>query len=42
MKRQGKGFQLLARRGVVERTFAWLIKKRPLVVDYEKLPETSE
>lgn len=42
MKRQGKGFQLLARRWVVERTFAWLIKKRRLVVDYEKLPETSE
>lgn len=42
MKRKGKGFQLLARRWVVERTFAWLIKKRRLVVDYEKLPETSE
>ena len=42
MKRQGKGFQLLARRWVVERTFAWLIKKRRLIVDYEKLPETSE
>lgn len=37
-----KGFQLLARRWVVERTFAWLIKKRRLVVDYEKLPENSE
>ncbi len=42
MKREGKGFQLLARRWVVERTFAWLVKKRRLVVDYEKLPETSE
>ncbi len=42
MKREGKGFQLLAKRWVVERTFAWLIKKRRLVVDYEKLPETSE
>ena len=42
MKREGKGFQLLARRWVVERTFAWLMKKRRLVVDYEKLPETSE
>jgi putative transposase len=41
-KREGKGFQLLAKRWVVERTFAWLIKKRRLVVDYEKLPETSE
>jgi len=34
--------QLLARRWVVERTFAWLMKKRRLVVDYEQLPETSE
>ncbi len=42
MKRKGKGFQLLARRWVVERTFAWLLKKRRLVVDYEKLPENSE
>ena len=42
MKREGKGFQLLARRWVVERTFAWLMQKRRLVVDYEKLPETSE
>ena len=42
MKREGKGFQLLARRWVVERTFAWLLQKRRLVVDYEKLPETSE
>lgn len=42
MRREGKGFQLLAKRWVVERTFAWLLKKRRLVVDYEKLPETSE
>lgn len=42
MKREGKGFELLAKRWVVERTFAWLLKKRRLVVDYEKLPETSE
>ena len=41
MKREGKGFQLLARRWVVERTFAWLVKKRRLVVDYEKLPEKA-
>ena len=37
MKRKGKGFKLLARRRVVEITFAWLLKKRRLVVDYEKL-----
>lgn len=41
IKREGKGFQLLARRWVVERTFAWLIQKRRLVVDYEKLPERA-
>ena len=42
MKREGKGFELLGRRWVVERTFAWLMKKRRLIVDYETLPETSE
>ena len=42
LKRNGKGFKLLIRRWVVERTFAWLMKKRRLVVDYEELPETSE
>jgi putative transposase len=42
LKREGKGFQLLTRRWVVARTFAWLMKKRRLVVDYEELPETSE
>ena len=42
MKREGKGFQLLARRWVVERNFAWLIKNHRLVVDYGTLPETSE
>ena len=41
MKREGKGFQLLARRWVVERTMRWLIQKRRLVVDYEKLPERA-
>ena len=42
IRREGKGFQLLARKWVVKRTFAWLMQKRRLVVDYEKLPETSE
>lgn len=37
-----KGFQVLARRWVVERTFAWLGKYRRLSKDYEYLPETSE
>ena len=29
-------------RWVVERTFAWLVRYRRLVVDYEYHPETSE
>ena len=37
-----KGFQVLPRRWVVERTFAWLGKYRRLSKDYEYLPETSE
>jgi putative transposase len=37
-----RGFQGLARRWVVERTFAWLGKYRRLSKDYEYLPQTSE
>lgn len=37
-----KGFLVLARRWVVERTFAWLSFHRRLSKDYECLPETSE
>lgn len=37
-----KGFVVLARRWVVERTFAWLGFHRRLSKDYEALPETSE
>jgi putative transposase len=37
-----KGFVLLARRWVVERTFAWLTCSRRLSRDYERFPETSE
>ena len=39
---QTKGFVLLKKRWVVERTFAWLMGYRRLVRDYELLPETSE
>jgi putative transposase len=37
-----KGFQVLPRRWVVERTFAWLCFYRRLSKDYEVLTETSE
>lgn len=36
------GFQVLPRRWVVERTFAWLGRQRRLSKDYEVLPETEE
>jgi putative transposase len=39
---QTKGFVLLKKRWVVERTFGWLMHCRRLVRDYELLPETSE
>jgi len=35
-----RGFVLLPRRWVVERSFAWLTRFRRLVRDYERLPET--
>jgi len=37
-----KGFVVLPRRWVVERTFSWLMRHRRLVRDYERLPETHE
>ena len=37
-----KGFQVLPRRWVVERTFSWLNHHRRLSKDYEQLVETSE
>lgn len=37
-----KGFQVLPRRWVVERTLAWLGRYRRLSKDYEYLPQTSE
>jgi putative transposase len=36
------GFQVVARRWVVERTFAWLNHQRRLSKDYEYLPQSSE
>lgn len=37
-----KGFAVLPRRWIVERTFGWLIRHRRLTRDYERLPESSE
>lgn len=37
-----KGFEVLPRRWVVERTFAWIFKNRRLVRDYEQLTAVAE
>ena len=39
--RDAKGFHLLPRRWVIERTFAWLGRNRRLAKDFERLIETS-
>ena len=37
-----KGFQVLPKRWVIERTFAWISRYRRLARDYERLVATSE
>ncbi len=37
-----EGFEVLPRRWVVERTFAWIMKCRRLSADYERIPSHSE
>lgn len=37
-----QGFQVLPRRWVVERSFAWFLRSRRLVRDYERRTDTSE
>ncbi|WP_326770909.1 IS5 family transposase (plasmid) [Streptomyces sp. NBC_01591] len=37
-----KGFKVLSRRWVVERSFGWLVRNRRLARDYERLTATSE
>ena len=39
---QRKGFHVVRKRWIVERTFGWLMKCRRLVRDYEQKPENSE
>ena len=39
---EAKGFAVLPRRWIVERTFGWLNRYRRLSKDYELLPRTSE
>jgi putative transposase len=42
-RREGqRGFEVLPKRWIVERTFAWLSRSRRLAKDYERLPECSE
>ena len=37
-----KGFQVLLKRWVVERTFSWTDQNRRMSKDYERLTETGE
>ena len=37
-----RGFEVLRRRWVVERTFAWIVKNRRFVRDYEQLTSVAE
>ena len=41
LEEKPKGFQVIPRRWVVERTIAWLSRSRRLARDYERLPETG-
>src|SRR5262249_13210902 len=43
LKLEGQtGFQVLPKRWVIERTFAWLTRHRRLARDYERLAESTE
>jgi putative transposase len=42
LEEKPRGFQVLPRRWLVERTFAWLGLSRRFSKDYERLPETAE
>ena len=42
VKRPQGRFEVQPKRWIVERTLAWLLKSRRLVVDYERMPQTRE
>ena len=42
VKRPQGRFEVQPKRWIVERTLAWLVKSRRLVVDYERRPQTGE
>ena len=42
IEKKQKKFEVLPRRWVVERTFAWLAQNRRLIVEHQQLPEISE
>ena len=42
LQRQGKGFEVIPKRWVVERPFAWFEGYRRLSKDYERQPRNSE
>ena len=40
--RKARGFEVLSKRWIVERTFSWLIRNRRLSKDYERMVQSSE
>jgi putative transposase len=40
--REARGFEVLSKRWIVERTFSWLIRNRRLSKDYERMVQSSE
>ena len=40
--REARGFEMLSKRWIVERTFSWLIRNRRLSKDYERMVQSSE
>ena len=40
--REARGFEVLSKMRIVERTFSWLIRNRRLSKDYERMVQSSE